>query len=171
MKLGEHSRGGGQNSISTILLIVSFMWVEFKYMFSAMFWPTAEPSNLFFLLVIWPQLCPVLSIVCHPTHYRLHRTELILWKGLYNLKQVFLNISIYIRTTLWWFCVQNRLTVPVLPAYLSFFPFPFCHTLVIRICIRFVWQIWFIPLAEWVSIWMWENPPPIFFFFFFLIPL
>lgn len=37
MKLGEHSRGGGQNSISTILLIVSFMWVEFKYVFSAMF--------------------------------------------------------------------------------------------------------------------------------------
>lgn len=29
MKLGEHARGGGQNSISTILLIVTFMWVEF----------------------------------------------------------------------------------------------------------------------------------------------
>lgn len=35
MKHGEHSRGGGQNSISTILLIVSFMWVEFKYVFCA----------------------------------------------------------------------------------------------------------------------------------------
>lgn len=34
LKLGEHSRGGGQNSISTILLIVSFMWVEFKCVFS-----------------------------------------------------------------------------------------------------------------------------------------
>lgn len=28
IKLGERSRGGGHNSISTILLIVSFMWVQ-----------------------------------------------------------------------------------------------------------------------------------------------
>lgn len=28
IKLGERSRGGGPNSISTILLIVSFMWVQ-----------------------------------------------------------------------------------------------------------------------------------------------
>lgn len=91
----------------------------------------------------------------------LHRTELSLWKGLYNLKQFFFfNISIYIRTASWWFSAQNSLTIPALPAYLSFFPFPFCHTLVIRICIRFVWQVWFIPLAEWFSIWTWENPPP-----------
>lgn len=32
-----------------------------------------------------------------------------------------------------------------------FFPFPFCHTLVIRICIRFVWQLWSIPLNDWAS--------------------
>lgn len=60
MTLGERSRGGGQNSISTILLIVSFMWVEFKYVFSAMFWPTADPPSPSSLTASWTQLHPVL---------------------------------------------------------------------------------------------------------------
>lgn len=65
IKLGERSRGGGHNSISTILLIVSFMWVHVCVCTVCVClcpWITAGSLNPCSELLLWLFLTPACFI-------------------------------------------------------------------------------------------------------------